>query len=173
MSRNVKIGVAVVAAAGVAIALLTSLAQGRQTSGFDASLQRTADRIKAWLATSDSQYAAAPGFLDAFNLYQHNQQQALLLGQKQFAKPGQFAQLHVYETETMPPVWRFLRSNKYPAVQIDAKSIEQAAAGKSTFTTVHQGNLEFRGYLTAVPVPASLRAGNTHEVLEVFEAQSG
>jgi hypothetical protein len=58
-----------------------------------------------------------------------------------------------------------------PSIVVTGDLVGQVANGKSVTTTVHQGNLEFRGYFMPLTVPPTLASGGTKEVLEVFQAQ--
>jgi hypothetical protein len=170
MSRNVRIIVVVVAAAAVAIAVIVSVVQGSSGSPLDNSLKASAERLATRLHQSDKAYAQQADFLNAFNLFQHNEGVLLNSGAADL-QPAQFAQIDMYETSTMPPVARSLQMPRKPPIAFSGDLIGQVAKGNSVTATVHQGNVAFRAYLMPVSVPPTLAAGGTKEVLEVIQVE--
>jgi hypothetical protein len=163
-----------VAAAVVVAAAIIAAIVGRPSSGspLDAGLKQSANRLAARLHESDATYANQT-FLNAFNLFQHNQQTLLQGPGRAALKSGQFAQLIVYETSTMPPIYRTLTLPGKPVIQVPGDVFQQVTGGGSSSATVQQGNVQLRSYLMQLRVPPTLSAGQTREVLEVFQSQPG
>jgi hypothetical protein len=170
MSRNAKLAVVILAVVAIAVALIVTLAGAQQSSPLDAGLRKTAARFRVVLKQPNARYQGV--FLNAFNLYQHDEQVALLKNMSDLSQSGQFEQVEVWETETMPPVYRLLRSRQEPMIAQNFATLSRAASGKEFVTTVQQGNLQFRALFAPIPVPSRLASAGTHAVLEVYKAES-
>jgi hypothetical protein len=168
MTRNVRL----LALAGLALVavlvVVVNVVQGQQLSPQEKSLKATAGKFAAALREPDERYSAIPDQLQAFNRFQHDQQLVLQTRTKDLAGPGEFAQILVWETKTMPPTSLLLRSTREPVVTVSGDPISKADGGDDTFATVQGGSVQYRVYLTALTPPPTIKAMNGHEILEVF-----
>ncbi|HZU14616.1 MAG TPA: hypothetical protein VFB58_17395 [Chloroflexota bacterium] len=172
MTSRLQLIVLAAAAVIVAVAVAVTLAQGSQASPLDSHLQSTAAQLQAQLTLPNAPYTNQGSFLNAFNLYQHNEQNRLQSVAPGLRREGRFAQVWVYENTTMPPVWRLLRSHGEPLITSGGSLVQEALHGKSTFTTIQQGNLQFRAYITPLSVPPFLHTNGTSGAIEVFQVTS-
>jgi hypothetical protein len=168
MSRNARLGALAALVLVALIVVLVNVVQGQQVSPQDKSLKATAQRFAATLRAPDSRYAAVPDSLQAFDLFQHDQQALLQSRMKALTKPGQFAQILVWETKTMPPTSLLLKSTKEPAVTVSGDAVTKATQGEDTYTDVAQGSTRYRVYVTALQPPPTIKAMEAHEILEVL-----
>lgn len=172
MSRNARLGALAALVLIAIVVVLVNVVQGQQVSPQDTSLKTTAQRFAAALRAPDSRYAAVPDSLQAFDLFQHDQQTLLQSKMKALTKPGQFAQILVWETKTMPPTSLLLKSTKEPAVNVSGDAVTSATQGNDTYTTVAQGSASYRVFLTALRPPPTIKALDAHEILEVVAPAS-
>jgi hypothetical protein len=168
MSRNAKlIATAVLAVITVAVLAVTYV-QGQGLSPQDRSMKATAHRFAQALRSTNGRYSAIPDSLQAFNLFQHDQQTVLASKMKSLSGPGEFAEIQVWETKTMPPASLMLRSTKEPIVNVSGDLLSKAAAGDDVFANVGAGSAQYRVYLTALQPPPSIKALDAHEILLVI-----
>jgi len=172
MSRQLQVAAIGVLVLIILVVAVISQLGGGQLSPQDKALKRSATTLLSDLKAKDARYAAVSDPLQSFDLFQHDQQDALVKHMGPLTHSGQFAQIQVWETGTMPPQSLLLRDTSKPNIALSSKSLSDAVKG-STFTTVQEGNLEFRAYLTPMTVPATMKALGTHEILEVFHVISG
>lgn len=168
MSRNARLGALAALVLIVVIVLVVNILQGQQVSPQDKALKATAQRFASALRAPDGRYAAVPDSLQAFDLFQHDQQALLARKMAALSGPGQFAEVLVWETKTMPPASLLLRSTTEPAVNVTGDPVTKAAGGSDTYTNVQQGSTEYRAYLMALQPPPTIKALDAHEILEVF-----
>lgn len=172
MSRNTRLGALVALVLIAVIVVLVNVVEGQQVSPQDKALKATAHRFAAALRAPDKRYAAIADPLQAFDLFQHDQQVVLQTQMKALAGPGQFAQILVWETKTMPPSSLMLRSTREPILNVSGDLVQKAAGGSDTYTTMPDGSSQYRAYLTPLQPPPTIKALDTHEVLEVFQPTS-
>lgn len=171
MSRKTRLGALAALVVIVALVLVVNYVQGQQLSPQDKALKATAQRFATALQEPDDRYSAIPDPLQAFDLFQHDQQLVLQKRMRTLAGPGKFAQIVVWETKTMPPQSLMLRNTKKPTFDV-GDAVSKAAKGDDTYTTVQGDSGQWRAYVTAIQPPPSIRALNAHEVLEIFHRQS-
>lgn len=169
MSRNASLGALAVLVLIAGMVVLINVVQGQQLSPQDMSLKATAQRFAGALRAPDSRYAAVPDSLQAFDLYQHDQQVVLQTRMKSLAGRGQFAEILLWETKTMPPSSLMLRSTQEPIVNVSGDLVQKAAGGSETYATVPAGSSQYRAYLTSIPTPPTIKALDAHEILEVIQ----
>lgn len=172
MSRKARLGALGALALVVIIVVGINVVQGQQASPQDRSLKATAQRFAAALRAPDKRYAAVADPLQAFNLFQHDQQALLAKRMKSLAGRGQFAQILVWETKTMPPTSLLLRSTKEPIVDVGGDAVTRASQGTGTYTNISVDSGQYRAYVTDLQPPPSIKALDTHEILEVFQSAS-
>ena len=161
--RTIVVGLAIVA---VLVAVLVSFT-GSGGSAADPGLKQSAVRLQTVLKQRDGQYSGNT-FLNSFNLFQAQERQILQSKAPRIVKPGQFAQITVWETTTMPPVWQNMMQRGQPQIPLDGNLVTDVDGGKTVSTTVHLGNIAYRAFLTPLDIPPSLRSNNTHGILAVF-----
>jgi hypothetical protein len=172
MTRKTRLGALAALVVIVALVILVTYVQGQQLSPQDKALQATAHRFASALKEPDDRYSAIPDPLQAFDLFQHDQQVILQKRMKALAGPNDFAQIVVWETKTMPPQSLMLRNTKKPTLDVGGGTVSTAAKGNDTYATVpSDSGGQWRVYLTAIQPPPSIKALNTHEVLEIFHPQ--
>jgi hypothetical protein len=170
MSRNTRL-IALLGLGFIAVVVVVvNVVQGQQLSPQDKAMKATAHRFAAALQEPDARYSAITDSLQAFNRFQHDEQSILATRMKSLSGPGEFAQVLVWETTTMPTVSLLLRSTHEPVVNVAADQVTSADKGTSTFTTEDVGGTQYRVYLTALQPPPSIKALGGHEILEILRA---
>lgn len=172
MSRKTRLGAFAALILIVVLVLLVTYVQGQQLSPQDKAMQATAQRFASALKEPDSRYSAIADSLQAFDLFQHNQQVVLQKRMKELAGPNQFAEIVLWETKTMPPNSLMLRNTHEPVLNAAGSAVSKAAAGNDIYSTVQVGSSQYRVYLTAIEPPPTIKALDAHEVLEIYQTQS-
>lgn len=169
MSHNARLAALAALVLIAVIVVLVTVVLGQQVSPQDKALKATAQRFASALRAPDARYAAVADSLQAFDLFQHDQQTVLQERTKALAGPGQFAEILVWETKTMPPSSLMLRSTREPIVNVSGDLVQKAAAGSDVYTTVPESSGQFRAYLMPIQPPPTIKALDAHEVLEIFQ----
>jgi hypothetical protein len=152
----------------VVLVLLVTYVQGQQLSPQDRAMKATAARFEAALKEPDSRYSAISDSLQAFDLFQHDQQVVLQKQTRTLAGTHDFAEIVLWETKTMPPNSMMLRNTNKPVLDVGGAAVSKAASGSDSYTTVTGDSGQWRVYVTAIQPPPTIKALDAHEVLEVF-----
>jgi hypothetical protein len=168
MSRKTRLGALAALILIVVLVLLVNYVQGQQLSPQDQALQATAGRFAAALKEPDSRYSAISDSLQAFNLYQHDQQVVLQKQTRALAGPHDFAEIVLWETKTMPPNSLMVRNTNKPVLNVSGAAVSKAASGSDSYTTVTAGSRQWRVYVTSIQPPPTIMALDAHEVLEIY-----
>jgi hypothetical protein len=168
MSRKARLIALAALIVIVAIVLLVTFVQGQQLSPQDKAMKATAQRFASALREPDDRYSAISDSLQAFDLFQHDQQVILQKRMKSLARPNDFAEIVLWETKTMPPNSLMLRNTHEPVLNVSGSVVAKAASGKASYTTVPGDSGQWRAYVAPIQPPPTIKALDAHEVLEIF-----
>ena len=166
------IPVALLVLALLLFAVVRAVQGNQDRSAIDARLKQTAERILPTLRQPDSKYGNEGTFLRSFQRYVGDTRIALGKSGPRYSGRGQFEQVQLVDTRSMPPQSLMLnlghRALLYPEAQLVTSVMEQQ---KPAYTAVHAKGRTYRVYIVPLRPPAIFSGQGVSGVLEVFQLE--
>jgi hypothetical protein len=170
--RSLALAIAGAAIVIVAIALVVASQRGGgNATPMDGALKAAAGRMLPQLNHAPRTLPISDSSLRSFQAWYYDTEPVF----KRLARhPGpRFEELEALDPNPFPPqAPPVLRSPGSPPVLADASTIESVVkTGKPAYTTVQQGNTNYRVYVAPLALPPALQGTGSYMVLQVVQAE--
>jgi hypothetical protein len=151
------------------VALVFTIVMAFRHRGRDAALTAAARRALPSLTLSGSGYQSEPSFYRLYQRFVYDERHALVTKTAKTFSGGDWGQVLVVDTRSVPPQSVLLTDPGHPAVPLGGPTVNAAlSSGKAAFMSGSVKGESVRAYLTRIRMPSIFDGQNVTAILEMI-----